>query len=43
MSEWYHDGSRLSKEDEMVCELLEIFQPDITVDVFEGKLYINGE
>ena len=38
-----HDNSRLSFQDRMVCELINIFQPDVTLDIYGGRLYINGD
>jgi len=36
------DKSRLSAQDQMVFDLVEIFQPTATRDVYRGKLVING-
>lgn len=40
---WNHDGSMLCRQDAIVCDLIGLFQPRITRDIYRGKLYINGE
>ncbi len=41
--ERHYDGSSLSFDDQMVCDLIGEFQPMLTRGVYKSKLYINGE
>lgn len=39
----YHDNTHLGKQDLMTAHLVNTFQPKTTIDVYRGKLIINGE
>lgn len=39
---WNHDGSRLSHDDSMVSDMVGVFQPQITRDIYKGKLILHG-
>ncbi len=36
-------NDELSPEDKMVCELIEVMQPDTTINIYDHLIYINGE